>query len=120
MLIAVFLITFAISLVFQTDGTVNTRDVVMPILEGGAAATFTGYLVGFFKKAKPHAGDPSIVAVAIASGLTGSALASMINGGIQLSQSAIALVIFQGIAAAALAGGVQQANKPSVDKPTES
>lgn len=99
---------------FQGDASLPG---VVPIIEGVAAATLTGYLVGFFKKAFPQAGDAKIVAVAILAGLLSAVVASMVNGGIQLSQMAIGAIILQGIGAAALAAGVQVANKPSVDKP---
>jgi hypothetical protein len=42
----------------------------------------------------------------------------MVNGGIQFNQMAIGVILMQGIGAAALAAGVNQTNKPSVDRPT--
>lgn len=111
-------ITTLLLFMFQEPGTVTAiGNVVAPILEAGAAATLTGYLVGFFRKAYPDARGSRVIATAIAAGLLCSALASMINGGIPLSQQGIALVIAQGISAAALSAGVQASNKPSVDEP---
>lgn len=91
---------------------------VVPIVESIGAATLTGYLVGFFKKAFPNASDAHIVAVAILAGLLSATVVSMINGGIEMSQVAIATIIVQGIGAAFMAAGVQATNKPSVDKPS--
>jgi|GEM_PF-5649814 len=112
---------FIFALVFQgdssTSGTVPAVAGVVPIIEGVGAATLCGYLVGFFKKAKPTAGSGSIVAVAIAAGLFGAVIISMVNGGIQMTQLGIGTIILQGIGAAALAAGVQVSNKPSVDSP---
>lgn len=91
---------------------------VVPIVESIGAATLTGYLVGFFKKAYTNASDARIVGVAIIAGLFSAVVVSMINGGIELSQVAIATIIVQGIGAAFMAAGVQATNKPSVDKPS--
>lgn len=102
---------------FQQTGTTGAPlPGVVPIIEGVGAATITGYLVGFFKKGRPTSGDGAIVAVAIAAGLFSAVIISMVNGGIALSQLGIGTIILQGIGAAALAAGVQGANKPSVDK----
>lgn len=92
---------------------------VVPIVEGIGAATLTGYLVGFFKKARPLAGDGSIVAIAIAAGLLSAVVISMVNGGIAMSQFGIGVIILQGLSAAALAAGVNASNKPSVDEAKE-
>ena len=109
-----FVIAMFLSLLQAEPGGAVAAAVV-PIIEGTAAATLTGYLVGFFKKAKPNASDGAIVGVALVAGLLSAALASMVNGGIQVTQMDIGVLIFQGIGAAALSSGVQVANKPSVD-----
>lgn len=90
---------------------------VVPIIEGIGAATLTGYLVGFFKKARPTASDGAIVSIAISAGLLSAVVVSMVNGGIQISQLGIGTIILQGIGAAFMAAGVQATNKPSVDSP---
>ena len=104
---------------FQTDGTSGALPGVVPILEGVAAATLTGYLVGFFKKGFPDASGARVVGVAILAGLASAVVASMVNGGIQLTQMAIGTIIMQGVGAAALAAGVNASNKPSVDEVKE-
>lgn len=117
MLTFLALVAFLIIL-FQGDGSVSGG--VVPIIEGVAGATTTGYLVGFFKKAFPTASSASIVAVAIVAGLFSAIVVSMVNGGIPLTQPGIGTILLQGIGAAALSAGVQVTNKPSVDAPTNS
>lgn len=113
------LVIFAAMFFLQGDGTTGgPLPGAVPIVEAISAATLTGYLVGFFKKARPTANDGAIVAVAIAAGLLSALVISMVNGGIQMSQLAIGTIVLQGIGAAALSAGVQGANKPSVDKTT--
>lgn len=116
MFLAVSMLVFAMLYFFQGSDVTPVTGVV-PIIEGVGAATLTGYLVGFFKKAKPNASSGAIVGIAIVAGLLSAVVISMVNGGIQASQLGIGTIILQGIGAAALAAGVQGANKPSVDSP---
>lgn len=109
------MLTILAMILFQGDGGGTVLPGVVPIVEGVGAATITGYLVGFFKKARPTSGDGSIVAVAIAAGLLSAVVISMVGGGIQMSQLGIGTIILQGIGAAALSSGVQGANKPSAE-----
>lgn len=114
MLITLGLAVFALIFLLQGDGTGPALPGVVPIVEATGAATVTGYLVGFFKKARPDSGDAPIVAVAVLAGLFSAVVISMVNGGIQISQLGIGTILLQGIGAAALSAAVQVSNKPSV------
>lgn len=82
------------------------------IIDSVAAATLTGYLVGFYKKAYPTALDRSIVAVAVVAGLLSALVATMASGGVHLSQASLGTILMQGLSAAGLSAGVQVVNKP--------
>jgi hypothetical protein len=86
------------------------------IVEATSAATLTGYLVSFFKLARPTASSGLIVAAAMLSGLISSTLVTAARGGLALDQKTIAVLVISGLAAAAVAAGLNRTDQTAEAK----
>lgn len=80
------------------------------IIGASGAAVVAGYLVNFFKLARPGASSGLLIAVAVSAGQFAAALATMVQDGIHLGQKPIGTIILMGILASAAASGLSRTN----------
>lgn len=82
---------------------------LLALIATSAAALPTSYIVSMFKAAKPDASTASIIVVASLAGIACSVLIGLALGTLlPLAAQSVAIVLLQGIGAAAAAAGVDR------------